>query len=245
MNHPHLPDLRNLRDVGGLRTRDGRRVRSGVVLRSATPFFLDATQAHALVDDLGIRTRVDLRSEVEIEELPNTHVSSLPHQAVHLPLRSGGEWTHHTDPVDRNEAVAAHYARYLRHSPSSITRIVALAADPGSAAMLVHCSAGKDRTGVAVAVLLSAAGVERDEIVADYARTREDLDALLDQLRTLPAYKERLAALPEESLTAEPRTMELFLAHLDSEYGGATGYLAAHGVGGDLLEGLRRTLLEG
>ncbi|GAB2743390.1 tyrosine-protein phosphatase [Nocardioides pakistanensis] len=244
MNHPRLPDLRNLRDVGGLRTGDGRRVRNGVLLRSATPFFLDAPQAHALVEELGVRTRVDLRSEVEIEELPNEHVSSLPHQAVHLPLRAGGEWAHHTDPVDRHEAVAAHYARYLRHSADSITRIASLAADPDSAAMLVHCSAGKDRTGVAVAVLLSAAGVVHDEIVADYARTREDLDAMLDQLRTLPAYKERLAALPEESLTAEPRTMELFLAHLEAEYGGAAGYLTAHGVGGELLDGLRRALLE-
>lgn len=240
-----LPDLRNLRDVGGLRTTDGRRVRRGILWRSATPTFMDAPQARLLAEHLGIRTRVDLRSATEVEETHNEGLAAVPGLAVeHLPLRAGGAWAHRPDLDDPSAAVAEHYAHYLQHSADSVTRIVALAADPARSPLLVHCTAGKDRTGVALAVVLSAVGVTHEEIVADYARTRDDLDALLLQLRTLPAYKERLAALPEESLTAEPRTMELFLARLEEEHGGARGYLTRHGVDGTILGRLQTVLLE-
>lgn len=241
---PRLPDLRNLRDVGGLRTADGRRVRHGLILRSATPAFLDERQAVLLRDDLGVRTRLDLRSRVEIEEAHNPRLAAVEHESLHLPLRAGGAWQHRPDLDDPSASVAAHYVRYLEHSADSLTAIAEIAADPGRAALLVHCSAGKDRTGVTLAVVLSAVGVTHDEIVHDYARTREDLDAMLLQLRSLPAYKERLAALPEESLTAEPRSMRLFLARLDETYGGARKYLTGNGLPEATLDRLADTLLE-
>jgi protein-tyrosine phosphatase len=241
--HPRLPDLRNFRDVGGLRTSDGRSVRHGVVYRSATPSFLDDRQTRVLAEELGVRTRVDLRSSMEIAEAPHTSLETIP--AEHLPLRAGGAWRADHDLTDPSEAVAAHYRRYLEHSPESIGAIVGLVAEPTHRAVLVHCSAGKDRTGVALAVMLSAVGVADEEIVSDYARTREDLTPMLDQLRLLPAYKERLAALPEESLTAEPRSMELFLEGLAKQYGGARGYLCEAGVDEALLARLRSALVDG
>lgn len=241
---PRLPDLRNLRDIGGLRTTGGRRVRHRHVYRSATPAFVDEHQALVLRDALGIRTRIDLRSRVEIEEARNEHLTAAEHDVEHLPLRAGGAWEHRPHLDDPSAAVAEHYMRYLEHSADSITAIVRIAADPSRAPLLVHCSAGKDRTGVSLAVLLSAVGVAHDEIVHDYARTREDLDAMFLQLRRLPAYEERLNALPEESLTAEPRSMELFLTRLEETYGGARKYLTRHGVDDDTLERLEAGLLE-
>jgi protein-tyrosine phosphatase len=241
---PRLPDLRNLRDVGGLRTTDGRRVRTGRIYRSATPAFVDADQAVLLVDRLGIRTRVDLRSSVELAEAPNEALAAAENRVEHLPLRAGGAWAHRRDLDDPSAAVAEHYLRYLEHSADSLTSIVRLAADPERAALLVHCSAGKDRTGVALAITLSAAGVDRDQIVHDYARTREDLDAMFLQLRRLPAYEERLDALPEESLTAEPRSMQLFLDRVEDRYGGARSYLTGNGLDEDVLVDLEHSLLE-
>ncbi len=241
---PRLPDLRNLRDIGGLRTTDGRRVRHRHVYRSATPAFVDEHQARLLRDALGIRTRVDLRSRVEIEEAHNPRLDAAGLDVEHLPLRAGGAWAHRPDLDDPSAAVAEHYMRYLAHSADAITAIVGIVADPSRAALLLHCSAGKDRTGVSLAVTLSAAGVAHDEIVRDYARTREDLDAMFLQLRRLPAYEARLNALPEESLTAEPRSMQLFLGRLEETYGGAAGYLAEHGVDDATLKRLRDVLLE-
>jgi protein-tyrosine phosphatase len=238
-----LPDLRNWRDVGGLATADGRRVREGVVYRSASPMFLDGTQVALLVDDLGVRTRVDLRSDVEIAELDNEHLAESAISVAHLPFRAGGGWAEHPHDVAIGERVAAHYLRYLEHSADSVTGVARLLADPGAIPALLHCSAGKDRTGVALAVVLSAVGVLPEEVVRDYARTQEDLEALLEQLRTLPAYRARLDALPEESLTAERASMEIFLDRLEKQYGGARSYLAGHGVGDDVLTGLERTLL--
>jgi protein-tyrosine phosphatase len=237
-----LPDLRNWRDVGGLATTDGRRVRRGVVYRSATPTFLDAAQVGLLVDGLGVRTRVDLRTEVEIAETVNDHLAEAV-EVRHLPFRAGGTWERHPASVGVGERVATHYLRYLEHSPDSVTGVVRLLADPETGPVLLHCSAGKDRTGVALAVALSAVGVLEEEIVRDYARTQEDLEPLLDQLRGLPRYAERLAALPEEGLTADPASMEIFLDRLEREYGGARTYLHDHGVDAAVLKGMEETLL--
>jgi protein tyrosine/serine phosphatase len=238
-----LPDLRNWRDVGGLATGDGRHVRSGVVYRSASPMFLDAEQVTHLVEGLGVRTRVDLRSDVEIAEVTNEHLADAAIHVAHLPFRAGGTWQEHPASVEVGTRVATHYMRYLEHSPGSVTGVARLLADAETGPVLMHCSAGKDRTGVALAVVLSAVGVLHEEIVRDYARTQEDLEALLDQLRGLPRYAERLAALPEEGLTAEPASMEIFLSRLEQEHGGARSYLTHHGVGPEILADLEASLL--
>jgi hypothetical protein len=194
------------------------------------------------VEELGVRTRVDLRSEVEIAEIDNAHLAGAV-AVAHLPFHSGGGWASHPDTVPVADRVASHYLRYLEHSADSVTAVARLLADPDASPALLHCSAGKDRTGVALAVVLSAVGVLPEEVVRDYARTQEDLAALLEQLRTLPAYRARLDALPEESLTAERASMEVFLDRLEERYGGARCYLTGRGVDADVLGRLEDVLL--
>jgi len=241
MTDPQLPDLRNFRDIGGLRTADGRRVRPGLVHRSGTTAFVDEAQSRHLAE-LGIRTRIDLRSVQEVEESRNPALDA-ELTPVHLPIRAGGVWEQQHDVSHPSESVAAHYSRYLEHSGDSLRAAARLVADPDAGGFLVHCTAGKDRTGVVLAVLLSAVGVVREEIVADYAETRTDLDSLLLQLRELPAYKDRVQALPEESLTAEPESMERFLDRLEADHGGARAYLLTQGVTESELAALADALL--
>ena len=234
--------LLNLRDLGGLRTENGRRIRSRLVYRSATPQFIDSMQASALVHGLQIKTRVDLRSKEEIIESPNLELTAQAMIVAHLPFRAGGAYHGHTH-ADPHARVAEHYLQYLRNSADSVTGVVRLLSNSQSLPALVHCTAGKDRTGVAIAVVMSALGVKSADVVADYARTREQLDLVLAQLRTVPAYLRRMAVLPAESLTAEPRTMEIFLTRLAEDFGGARGYLRSQGVGYEVIEALQESLL--
>ena len=113
-----------------------------------------------------------------------------------------------------------------------------------SGPVLLHCTAGKDRTGVMVALLLLAAGVAPEVVVDDYARTAEALEELLDQLRTLPVFAERLAALPAEALTARPAVMAAFIDYLNRHLGGVRAYLASCGLTDDDLAALSAALVE-
>jgi protein tyrosine/serine phosphatase len=118
-------------------------------------------------------------------------------------------------------------------------------ADPdGGGAALVHCAAGKDRTGVVVALALAAAGVTRDAIVADYVRTADVLDAILTRLRNSPTYAEDLDDRPPDAHRPRAATMERFLETLDERAGGPLGWLAKAGFGPDDVARLRARLVD-
>lgn len=237
----HLPDLPNFRDLGGLRTADGRTTRQGRFYRSATPLYLDDRQAAVLVGDLGVRIRIDLRSRAEVESGGNPALRAVEREVLLAPIGSGGSRALHdmTRPV---EAMLTHYLRYLEYAGESIARIVESLARPGVPA-LVHCTLGKDRTGVVVAVVLASVGVVEEDIVADYMRTRGQNDRLVGRLLELPAYRSRLAALPAEVFDVMPETMTRFLDELARRHGGATGYLRSNGVSRSVLDALAAQLV--
>lgn len=233
---PVFTALMNFRDVGGVRTTDGGRIRMGRLYRSATPQFLTVDEARQLAHGLGVRTRVDLRGRREAREAASPALAETGMATAHLPLYAARRMAK-AQPTS-SAAIAAHYLGYLEHSGDTFARIVRLLGEHRNLPVLVHCAAGKDRTGAAVALILAAAGAERDDIVADYARTADHLDALHAQLSTVPAYQQRLAAMPEETFSAFPETMEIFLDRLAAEYGGAHGYLQSRGVTADELHRL-------
>jgi protein tyrosine/serine phosphatase len=109
--------------------------------------------------------------------------------------------------------------------------------------VLVHCAAGKDRTGVVVAVALSAVGVRPEAIVADYAATGERTGALLDRLRRSPTYADDINSKPQQEHAPRPGTMTAFLEQVGARYGGAGQWLAEHGFGADGPGLLRAKLL--
>jgi protein tyrosine/serine phosphatase len=109
-------------------------------------------------------------------------------------------------------------------------------------AALVHCAAGKDRTGVVVALALSVAGVRPDAIVADYAATGDRTEPLLARLRRSPTYSADVNRRPADAHRPRAETMTAFLAELDARHGGAAAWLTAHGLSQDDLELLRAKL---
>lgn len=122
----------------------------------------------------------------------------------------------------------AHYLRYLDHRPDSVVAALEdIAEGPGAA--LVHCAAGKDRTGVVVAMALSAVGVQRDAIIADYLATAERITAIMARLRASETYRADLEPYTDDSRKPRADVLERVLAVLDERHGGPLGWLAEQG----------------
>jgi protein tyrosine/serine phosphatase len=103
-----------------------------------------------------------------------------------------------------------------------------------------HCAAGKDRTGVISAVILGVLGVPDEVIVADYAATKENLEAIIERLMATKSYATVLVNLPPDTLHAEAETMVAFLERVRAEYGDMRAYARDAGVAPDALEALGR-----
>jgi protein tyrosine/serine phosphatase len=250
----------NARDLGGLPTEDGAETAGQRLLRSDNLQGLTPRDVQVLVDDVGLRTVLDLRTDVEVElEGPGPltreprvevrHLSLFPEsggrtdveadaEAI-LPWQADGEDQRRgsalpgaaadSPPEPANRAVAF-YLAYLRDRPDNIVAALRAIAD-SDGAVLVHCAAGKDRTGVVVALALAAAGVPTDRIVADYEATAERMVPLMARLRASETYREDLDSRPDDSNRPRPETMWRFLEILDEQYGGALGWLAGAGFG--------------
>ena len=192
----------------------------------------------ATLADLGVRTVIDLREPVERAQDPDD-LGELP-VSVHLvPLL--------LDAIDIRQVrtLEFFYRDIVDRCGARFCRIASLlAADEGLPAV-VHCSAGKDRTGLVTAILLAALGVGDETIVADYALTAEFLEPSerADLVRRAGALglDEQVLAV---NMGAPPEAMRGLLAHLRAAHGGGRGYLLAQGLSDAALAGLRDRLLD-
>ncbi len=230
-----LEGTANTRDVGGLPTTDGRRTARRRLLRSDSLQALAPADVRRLVDDLGVRTVIDLRAGLEVEaEGPGPmtreplvtveHLSLFPQQDDYVkPL------SERLPPVGRG--FAGLYLGFLLQRPDSVLAALRLIAY-GDGATLVHCTAGKDRTGTVTALALAEAGVERSAIVADYAASADRYGAVL-RLHAHEAVDGGLTngLANAVALLHAPRavTMERFLDALATQLGGVSGWLQEQG----------------
>lgn len=249
----------NVRDVGGLPTVDGRTTRAGVLLRSDNLQDLTPADVTRLVDALGVQTVVDLRStgevhlagpgplkgaglthhhlslipewdgepdEAEVERALDVTVHEVDERAVPASLPQLDAHAEERDPTDLGD----HYLGYVRDAPQGVAQALKVLADPGSGPTLVHCAAGKDRTGVIVALALSLAGVTRDAVVADYLRSAEKAELILARLQATEAYGPSLATVSARDIAPVASSMEDFLDAVDRDYGGPHGLAMSLGV---------------
>lgn len=210
--------IKNARDIGGMRTESGATVRPLRLMRTAR--LNNATDAdRAWLASIGLRTVVDLRQWFEIEAWPDA-LGDLAVERVNVApsLDSEGSGT-----------FFELYLAWLDGSGEAFAGAVRALARPGALPALVHCTAGKDRTGVLMAMVLDVLGVGHEAIVADYLLSHE-----------------RLSADPGDVVYAHVITEELIsgsLAHLRERFGSVEGYLLAHGVTSEDLAALRQGLL--
>ncbi|WUI03377.1 tyrosine-protein phosphatase [Spirillospora sp. NBC_00431] len=236
----------NARDLGGLPTTDGRTTRRGRILRSDNLQDLSVADVRLLLDDYDLKNVIDLRSDAEVRLEGPGPLARIPAVTVHQ-LSLFAEGGRHTDvaadTIDADRVLPWQerlnsgpeqdrslrlYLGYLSDRADSIVAALrVMTRTDGSS--LVHCAAGKDRTGVVCALALDVAGVTREAIVADYAQTGERLEAVLDRLRASDTYAADLDSRPADSHRPHAVLMEKFLTRLDEEFGGTTGWLSGHG----------------
>jgi protein-tyrosine phosphatase len=230
----------NARDLGGYATEDGRETRWGAVVRSDSPAALTEAGRAALAD-YGVRAIVDLRLPTELADHPNPFAEPGDHGIVYTNVSFIDPAA---APPEAVSTLAEDYLQMLDRYRQGVAQAMAAIARAPDGVVVIHCAAGKDRTGLVSALLLGLAGVPAETIAADYAMTAELLRPR-DQawLEGLPPEEraEREALLARYAPTAE--VMLTVLEGLTERFGGVEPYLLATGLGRDDLDRLRDRLL--
>ena len=236
----------NLRDVGGLPVAGGGSVRPRTLLRSGSLRQLSPADAATLVAEFGLRTVVDLRTPEELAVDGPSNLAKAGVATAHLPLISDVD-----DAVlkaqgdtDAVRVLAEAYQAFLDQRGEHLVTAARLVAWTGSGSVLVHCAAGKDRTGVTIAVLLDAVGVERAAVLADYDATNEVIADVLASLVAALGDESMISRVPLAMKRAQPDALRAVLDRMDRDYGGAAGWLRSHGFDDTELDLLRHRLVE-
>jgi protein tyrosine/serine phosphatase len=267
-----LDGTTNTRDLGGLPTADGGRTLPGRILRSDNLQTLSDADVRRLVQEIGLREVIDLRTSAEVllegrgplrdrPDVVHRHFTLLPERGHYTdvfavedddPLDNvPADWVESLLPQqagldDQSEPPAVRaYLGYLGHRGQAVVDALRALASRQDGVSVVHCAAGKDRTGVVVALTLAVAGVPHEEIVADYAMTAEVIDALVAKLSASPTYGDDMARRDVASHTPRAETMHRVLTVLDQRFDGPLGWLDAHGFGAADRRALRARLRDG
>ncbi|WP_327290518.1 tyrosine-protein phosphatase [Streptomyces sp. NBC_01198] len=230
-----LEGAANFRDLGGYRTRDGGRTRWGLVFRADAPDRLTPADL-AAIDQLGLRVAYDLRTDDERTKAP----SALPAAVRHEPFAIGGDASRPNPLGDlfrsgRGDAIPDDFLHrvYLdmgEQDAAVLGQVLTALAAPDGVPAVIHCTAGKDRTGMAAALLLSVLGVDDATVLDDYALSRvyfseRRMERLLPRLAALGLDAERYHAV----FGAPRHAMATTLAALRARYGSLEDYLAERG----------------
>ena len=216
-----VPGCVNLRDLGGCTTRRGEVLATGRLFRGAEPP-IAAEAAAGLVRAMGIRRVIDLRMDEEVERA-GAPVFPQKCEWIRLPLFYTVQ-PHWAEPVNRRPpATAARYFEMAEVGASAIARVVEVLGDVAAKPTLIHCLAGRDRTGIVIACLLALVDVPDETIAADYALSEVVNDA--------------------EGRNANPDNILLLLRLIRERFGSVREMLLAAGPSAAGIERLRAALI--
>lgn len=237
--HLAWPDLLNARDLGGLALRSGSETAWRRVVRADNLNKLAPAGVAALVA-YGVRTVIDLRDPFELEKFPNPLATAPPSGVVFVsvPLISAAEWAAIKDPARASER----YVLTAKLSHDNIAHAIAAVSDAVPGGVVIHCHAGKERTGVVAALVLSLAGVPDAVVAEDWTASDAYLQPLYDEWianETDPTIRAKRAA---GFVTHAEHILDV-LAHVRRSNGSVEEYLLAGGLRADQLDRARRRLV--
>jgi protein-tyrosine phosphatase len=236
----HVPfeTVFNFRDLGGYAAANGATVKWRTLYR--------ADGIHRLsLDDiapLGLHTVLDLRTPEEHERAHFAHDSVGFH---HLPILQASwdrdAFTHVPDAV---EFLSDRYVDMLTEGRDSIAGALRIMANADAFPLVFHCAAGKDRTGVVAAIVLSILGVSDDDIAADYSLSGHHMARFKDWIiTTFPDAADAMTKQPDAFLEAPAEAMDRFLHRVSGAFGSVEGYVAELGIGHHVVDAVRENLL--
>ena len=241
-----LDAVHNFRDLGGYPTADGRITRWRTLFRADGLYRLTAADLE-IVRALGIRTVVDLRTHAELAERGTFPVDGHPVAFHHLPVIDL-PWDPNDAPFPDGPAadvLLTMYLEMLDQGEARLAEALQILAIPEALPAVFHCAAGKDRTGILAALLLSALGVADDDVVADYALTGAAMDRMRVWLAVnSPVWAAKLAEQPSAFMAADPAAMRALLTLIRDVHGSTREYLMGIGVPSVALRSLEDALLE-
>ena len=247
-----LDGVLNMRDLAGTRLAGGDRIAPHRLVRSDNLNFLTDHDVAVLIEQIGVVDVVDLRSCYECQRIGVSPLEDDPRVRVHHgslypetdPSSDVPPWKASVDAIgsaNRNDELAQHYLNYLRWSPEVVVGYLrVIASSPG--ATVVHCAAGKDRTGTIIGLLLCALGADEQDIIDDYAASGQRLSQIVARLgEATSAGAATHGAYDTPDQSTPPEVMARFLELLGGQQG-ALDLLGSHGWTAADHEQLRRTL---
>ena len=250
VNHPRrligLEAVHNFRDLGGYATADGRSTRWRTLFRSDGLYRLRGADDMSRVRQLGLKSVIDLRTEREQREqgiFPTDDIEVTFHHLSIVDVTWSDTETPEFD--DEVEFLVWGYRDMLEIGSGRFADAMHVLAQTDSLPAVFHCAAGKDRTGVLAALLLSSLGVEDAHICADYGLTQDAMRRSIAWSKVhRPELAERYATIPKAYLAADPRAMQIILTELAQQHGSVRNYVREIGVTNDTVDALGNLLLE-
>lgn len=243
VTHLKFEGTYNLRELGGYALANGERTAEKVLLRAGNLDQLPQASQEALLD-YGVKTIIDLRDEWEAKDYPNVFAQSTKVKYHNIPLigEAVSEDENFKQYTKHYASLAELYGKYLERCQSQIAKIFTAIAE-SEATVVIHCYAGKDRTGIIAALVLGAVGVSVDLIADDYSQSKAQIGHLIDKWRNYAG--ESLAELErfEMECGSDAATMIRVFETIKMQYGTVKDYLLQCGVEESSLNQLRALLI--
>ena len=234
----------NFRDIGGYLNQDGMRVKKGLYFRTGRQDRMTEKDL-AELSDLKISTQIDLRKPDEVLDQGKGPLETMGANYINIAVIPEGGSDQLSKLVGDTGISGKRYLGYLEFGPTSWLRLFGILSNLENLPVVLHCTAGKDRTGVSTAFLLSVLGVNRDLIEADYLLTNLDTERQADFIESTVGYPD---GYDRESMIAAagvPKdAMKDFLDGVESKWGSAVEYLEKIGVTEEQMKMVRDNFLE-